>query len=465
MTAIAIIGAGFSGTALAVQLVSRALTPLDVLLINRSGPMARGLAYGTNSASHILNVPAARMSLFPDRPDDFLRFAQTRDPALRPGDFVLRSLYGQYLETRLYDSVSTARPDVRLRHVPAQVTDLEARVDGVTLTLLSGEQLRVDVAVLATGNFSPATPAPLQAIQTDPRYIQDPWAPGALASVQQNAPVLLVGTGLTMFDVALELESRGHQGSMLALSRRGLLPQPHRDNANPPPSIELPASLREARCIRTLCAEVRGLVECFAQEGYDWRDTIAALRPVTPALWKQLPEKERARFLRHLVPYWEVHRHRAAPPVAARVDTLRADGRLAVVAGRLLDAQREGDLLRVTYRLRGEAYSSTLAIGHVVNCTGPQSDIKQLKESLFANLLHRGLLQPDPFGLGVLTDGHFAPLDARGTPVQRVRVIGPMLKADLFESTAVPELRVHAESLATALLAKAPMPSAAPLSI
>ena len=381
MTAIAIIGAGFSGTALAVQLIRRASTPLDVLLINRSGPMARGLAYGTNSASHILNVPAARMSLFSDQPDDFLHFAQTCDPSVKPGDFVLRSLYGQYLETRLYDAVSTAPTDVRLRHIPAQVTDLEARVDGVTLTLLNGEQLRVDVAVLATGNFSPATPAPLQALQTDPCYIQDPWASGALASVGLNAPVLLVGTGLTMFDVALELDSRGHQGPMVALSRRGLLPQPHRDNANPPPSIELPKSLREARRIRTLCAEVRRLVERCAPEGYDWRDTIAALRPVTPALWKQLPEQERARFLRHLVPYWEVHRHRAAPPVAARVHTLRADGRLSVVAGRLLNAQREGDMMRVTCHLRGGANTTTLAIGHIVNCTGPQSDIRSLTES------------------------------------------------------------------------------------
>ena len=265
-------------------------------------------------------------------------------PPSRSGDFVLRSLYGQYLEARLHEAVAATRARVRLRHIPAQVVDLETGPDAVLLMLQNGERLRVDTTVLATGNFAPATPAPLRAVQNDPGYIGDPWAAGALASITADAPVLLVGTGLTMFDVALVLDGRDHRGPLIALSRRGLLPQPHRDNANPPPTTELPARLREARTIRALCTEVRDLVETCARLGHDWRDTIAALRPITPALWQRLPEKERARFLRHLVPYWEVHRHRAAPAVAARIDALHVGGRLSVVAGRLLDARRVADV-------------------------------------------------------------------------------------------------------------------------
>ena len=452
MTEIAIIGAGFSGTALAVQLLGRATTPLDILLINRSGQMARGLAYGTGSPDHVLNVPAGRMSMFSDRPDDFLRFAQSRNPRTGGGDFVPRSLYGEYLEMRLHEAVSTARPGVRLRHLPAQVMDLDARPEEVVVTLQNGERFTVNTAVLATGNFAPATPAPLVPLQGNPRYIPDPWAPSALGGIASEAPLLLVGTGLTMFDVALALESRGHCGPITALSRRGLMPQPHRDNAHAPSPAELPPSLREATQIRTLSAEVRRLVERYARDGHDWRDTIAALRPITSALWQQLPERERGRFLRHLLPYWEIHRHRAAPAIAVRIDALRQTGRLSVAAGRLLTIGQHDDMLRVTYRSRGTDEVADLEVRHIVNCTGPQSDIRCLGEPLLVSLQQRGLLQPDRFGLGVRTDAGLAPLDAGGMPVARLRVIGPMLKADLFESTAVPELRVHAEGLARALL-------------
>ena len=69
---IAIIGGGFSGTALAVQLLRRSGGP--VTLIERSGAWGPGLAYGTRCDRHLLNVRAERMSLFPDDPDHFTRW-------------------------------------------------------------------------------------------------------------------------------------------------------------------------------------------------------------------------------------------------------------------------------------------------------------------------------------------------------------------------------------------------------
>ena len=86
MRTIAIVGAGFSGTATAIQLLTRhGELPLRLVLINRHPNLARGVAYGTQSPSHLLNVPAGRMGLFPDREGDFLEFIQRFDNSVSAG--------------------------------------------------------------------------------------------------------------------------------------------------------------------------------------------------------------------------------------------------------------------------------------------------------------------------------------------------------------------------------------------
>src|SRR3546814_5960320 len=61
---------------------------------------------------------------------------------------------------------------------------------------------------------------------------------------------------------------------------------------------------------------------------------IDALRPVTQSLWQGLPVAEKRRFLRHLRSWWDVHRHRMAPEVAAVVQNAMDRGQLVVRAGR-----------------------------------------------------------------------------------------------------------------------------------
>jgi uncharacterized NAD(P)/FAD-binding protein YdhS len=69
---IAIIGGGFSGSLVAVNLLHSATMPLSIKLIERSAEVGRGLAYGTQVDSHLLNVPAGQMSAFPNEPTHFL---------------------------------------------------------------------------------------------------------------------------------------------------------------------------------------------------------------------------------------------------------------------------------------------------------------------------------------------------------------------------------------------------------
>ena len=64
-----IVGGGFSGTMMAAQLARRGLR---VALVEGAGRAGQGTAYSTRDEVHLLNVPAAKMSAWPERPDDFI---------------------------------------------------------------------------------------------------------------------------------------------------------------------------------------------------------------------------------------------------------------------------------------------------------------------------------------------------------------------------------------------------------
>ncbi|MEK1908464.1 MAG: FAD/NAD(P)-binding protein [Pseudomonas sp.] len=453
MERISIIGSGFCGTALAIQLLRQATRPLHLRLFNRSGQLARGLAYGTRSASHILNVPAERMSLFDEQSSDFLTFARQHLPNAQPGDFLPRSLYGDYLQQRLQEAIEAKQALVHFDCLASHVIDLQQTAEGMQLCLDDGQTIICDRVVIATGNFSPATPPPLRGIADDPRYIADPWREDALLHVADDARVLLLGSGLTMYDMALALQDKGHRGPLQAISRRALQPHGHRDNAQHPKLPQLPDTLLTgADKLSTLVMQVRTFVADAQADGFDWRDAIAALRPITPALWQNLDDQQRRRFLRHLQPYWEVHRHRAAPPIAQRIDSLRQDGQLRVQACRLLTASATDEALLLSVQPRGTCATTTLSVDHIINCTGPCNDLQHLGEPMFNALHSRGAIRQDANRIGLEVDTHYRLLDDSGNAQPNLYLLSPMLRAHYWESSAVPELRQHAQQLATILL-------------
>lgn len=453
MERISIIGSGFCGTALAVQLLRQTTRPLHLRLLNRTGQLARGLAYGTRSASHILNVPAERMSLFDEQPEDFLSFARQGLPNAQPGDFLPRSLYGDYLQQRLQQAIDAKQTLVRFDCLTSHVIDLQQHPEGTQLCLDDGQLITSDRVVIATGNFPPTTPPALRGITADPRYIADPWREDALDNISADARVLLLGSGLTMYDMALALQDRGHHGPLQAISRRAMQPHGHRANTQHPKLPSLPATLLAGTSkVGTLVRQVRTFIADAQADGFDWRDAVAALRPITPTLWQNLTDLERQRFLRHLQPYWEVHRHRAAPTITQRIESLRQGGRLHVQAGRLLKADTTDRALEVHFQQRGTCSTQTLAIDHIINCTGPCNNLQHLDEPMFKALHSRGAICPDTHHLGLEVDTHYRLLDDNGNAQVNLYLLSPMLRARYWESSAVPELRQHAQQLATILL-------------
>jgi uncharacterized NAD(P)/FAD-binding protein YdhS len=274
------------------------------------------------------------------------------------------------------------------------------------------------------------------------RYIRDPWGRDALAHLDPRRPALLIGTGLTMIDIALQLRAQPSCPPIIAVSRRGLLPQPHRQPGHLPEDLPgVRALLEDPPTARAYLRGLRRLTREAAAAGRDWRDVLAALRPLTPRLWQALPLPERARFLRHLKPFWEVHRHRVAPQLFDAFARLRDRGDVTIVAGRLLEVETGADGLRVRLASRGSLDTRDLDVGTIVNCSGPAADTRRLRDTLFERLHRDGLLQPDALGLGIETacDGTLIGRDGASSRV--LYYVGPFLRARDWEATAVPELR------------------------
>lgn len=439
-TRVAVVGAGFSGTLLAINLLEQ--PDVEVLLIERDRHrMGAGVAYSSTETSHLLNVRAGNMSAFADRPDHFCDWLAAHGLGCEAA-FVTRATYGRYLRETLRAAME--RYGRRLKLVDDEVLDIEERDGQVTLGLVNGGLIEADRAVLAIGNLPPHDPPAIVGAHLPAhRYIADPWAGDFTDGLAGDADVLVVGTGLTAVDVILRLAASGFAGPITALSRRGLRPHRHLDGLpRPKPVLAKPAP------------DLSELVRWARDEARDrdWRLVVDSIRPITQMMWAAADADKRARFLRHLRPFWDVHRHRLAPEVADRIDALVASGQLRFRAGKIAGVTVDSDALIVAWRPRGEADLVTTRAARMINCTGPQGDLLRSSDPLVKRLLGARRIRPDALrlGLDIDRDGHV--MDAAGKPSEHILAIGPMTRGDLWEVVAVPDIRSQVSALARRLV-------------
>jgi len=325
--------------------------------------------------------------------------------------------------------------------VRAGVTDIR-EADGATLTLDDGRTIHADAAVLAVGNLPPHDPPGLDAATlSDDRYKGDPWDPSVNQGLGPDDTVLVIGTGLTMVDVALMLDAHGFAGRIVALSRRGLLPRAHAAGGEWRRIDERP---------RTVASQLLRNVRDRAQ-AIGWRNAVDELRPFTQAMWANATEEERNRFLNHLRPWWDVHRHRLAPPVAERLQRMIDRGRLSVVAGKTMSFAAVDGGVDVTWRARGDDVPQLLRVQRVVNCTGPQGDLARTTEPLLAQLRDRGVIRPDAAHLGIDVDASAQTIATDGTSNAWLYALGPMTRGAFWEIVAVPDIRAQTWNVARRL--------------
>lgn len=430
---VAIIGAGFSGALQAINLVRHGGP--RATLIERRGPAARGVAYAAAHPDHLLNVRASNMSALPDDPGDFERWLAAHHPAIQ--GFAPRILYGDYLGD-LLDRTRAAAGD-RLAMVSGEAIDVAFDGDGARVLLADGRIVAADAVVLAPGNLPPHEPASIAAAGLDAdHYAADPWAGDVGRGLADDDVVLLIGTGLTMVDVALLLEAQGFRGRIVAQSRRGLLPSAHGTVENKRPIVERPPAVAVPllRAVRRRAADI------------GWRAAVDELRPFTQDLWLAASIAERQRFLRHVRPWWDVHRHRLAPAVADRIAAMRARGQLHITAGKLAAVERDGSGLRVRWLPRGAAHARSDHFRRIINCSGPVGDLDRTADPLLQQLYRAGHIRPDPLHIGIDVSPRSEVIDAAGQANPRLIALGPPTRGTFWEIIAVPDIRRQTWSVA-----------------
>ena len=459
---IAIVGGGFTGTMVMANLFRFATSerlPLHIILIDRQSTIGEGTAYRTSDACHLLNVPVARMSAWPDRPDDFLCFARKWNPSVQPDDFLPRRFYGEYVRAELFRLSASAPKHLSAEIVHGEVANLEKVIPSEwRITTTDGRAMRADLVVLTVGH-RPPDDSQICDRWSGPRscFVADPWNTAVLSQIGPDEPVLLIGSGLTAVDIVLTLTARERKAPILAISRHGLMPRAHLPHKTA--DIDLSALIADLLdpgtplTTRRLMKTLRRTVAAVRQLGVPWQAVVDALRIATSRLWSLLDNHEKARFLRHVRPYWEIHRHRMPPAVANSIDQLQRDGRLKVIAGRLITAEADEEGVDVGYLCRGTSTQSHLRVTWVVNCTGPGAHHRHKTHGFLRPLVHQGILCMDDLGLGVLTDTCGRAMSEVDGPRSDLFVAGTLRKATLWESTAVPELRQQAREVARTAIA------------
>jgi uncharacterized NAD(P)/FAD-binding protein YdhS len=463
---VVIIGGGAAGVLVAIHLLEVRNTALRIAIVEPRPALAQGAAYSTNYPEHLLNVIESRMSAFDTDSDHFARFmAASEDlsefvPAsgtIRDGSLnvLARRLdFGRYLLATLEQRASHESLQW-LRDEAIDVDSIGVDDNGVgcngpySVKLAGGDTLRARHVVLAVGNFPRALPLPASAIHGEPR-IDSAWNYAAVRGIDPACDVCIIGSGLSMIDAVISLAQIGHHGRITVLSRHGLMPLPHARHGSQEGDVDdlRPLSLRaRMRILRSRAAEAM-------KAGEPWQWTMDQVRYHVQSLWRSLSDIEQRRFLRHGARFWDIHRHRIAPSVAATLDAMRSSGQLVIHAAHLVSIVGEGSQISVVHRRRGEQDNRELHVDRVLNSTGVESNIRRMDNRLLRALLARGTIVLGKHGIGVATDDSGALLNADGIAQPDLLTIGALRIGQLWESIAIPELRVHAEDISRRLLGR-----------
>jgi uncharacterized NAD(P)/FAD-binding protein YdhS len=429
----------------AVQLLRKGFQG-HVTVIEPREQLGAGLAYSTPLIQHLLNVPASGMSAIPEKPAHFLEWLRNNYwPDAKPDSFAPRKVYAQHLEELLKQAVRDTK-GVRFSHVRAEVIEAAANGNGARLALSDGMTIAADKVVLALGNpASCPTPGQLRS-GLEERWHLSPWLGDTLRVRFPGERILLLGTGLTAVDSVLALFNQEKDCQVFMLSRRGILPRVH--NTRVP--VGAAPVLRDRNNLRKLVQQVREYIEAGRQADVCWRAIVDGLRPISNDIWQELASADQRRFVRHLKQYWEPHRHRMSAQVSDRLDEYKASGKLHILAGRMQEcSQGPAANVRISLKSGGER---SLHVDRIISCTGIQENYKNSARGIVRSLMENGLAQANGLGMGFRTDGQGALLDANRRPSSVFFTLGPPRRGELFESTAVPEIRVQAECLAQHLV-------------
>lgn len=474
---VVVVGGGFSGTMAAIQLARMGGgRPIEVTVVNTGYKPACGVAYDTACREHLVTLPAHMSSAFPDEPAHLVEWlqsdacaqdaeVQTLDPDNLPGAFISRRLYGRYLESLMHEYVAGSHAHgVRIRYVDGEAVDVEnVTPAGAEVVLHDGRRIPAHKIVLATGNEAPAGLPGFStaAVAQHPGWVANPWLEWSthLDGADPDQDVVLLGTGLTCVDIMLTLLRQNWRGSITAVSRHALLPMPHFGPDEslegtqdwPPAGVELTElSLQE---LLDLFSEHATRVK--AAGGHPAR-LIGKISPQATHIWQSFDLADKQLFVNRYATRYKNLRQQIAPSLHDELQQAVVQEKIKVAQGSVLAVDTDGASLRVRIQDgQDPQLACTLRADMVINCLGPNVRMTETNSRILRQLLARQLIEPDDMDMGIRVDaGLRALVDGRqASPL--ILALGPLLRGTLWDSIAVPNLRVQAVEVAQTILAEA----------
>jgi uncharacterized NAD(P)/FAD-binding protein YdhS len=450
MADVAVIGGGAAGAAAFGELLAQFDGGTVHWIVGQHAP-GRGVAYATSDDRHLLNVRAAAMGVFQEHGEDFIQHASRQLGQVKGTDFLPRRMFGDFIQAQVGARIDAARRAGRsFRIHPGSAREIVSRgSDGHAVRVGADRWIEVSDVVLAVGALAQR---PLRTVSTTAltggAYELDPWRLDR--HPQPPRRVMVIGTGLTAVDTLLSAAVRWPHAELVAVSRHGLLPFTH--------SILPLAAYAQQEALNGDLLACDGPAAMFRRvrraieqaDDTEWRSIIDGMRPINAQLWQGLTHARRRQFLRHARWVWEAARHRMAPATGEAIYQLQEEGRLQVFAARVLDVDGASPL-QVTLRERSTQLVSTLEADLVIQATGLDTAVAYGAHELLSQLLRDGLAVADALQLGLLAQPDGQLTDAHGQPLPGLHAMGSLLRGNLWECTAMPEIRVAAHRLAVRL--------------
>jgi uncharacterized NAD(P)/FAD-binding protein YdhS len=456
-----IVGGGYTGVCLAVQLVRQTSLPLDILLIEPRAQLGQGMAYSTTDPDHRLNAPTYVHTAIPQEAWHFTRWCQAQglnqtDPHALHADgarYMRRSDFARYLAQTLEAHAHGAVNGCQIRHVQDVAVDAQRTASGWQLRTRGGQVLQADMLLLATGNPPLRLPAPFTDVWRDhPAVIENGLDTLRLKAIPLDARVLVLGGGLTARDALATLLGQGHTGPLVVMSRRGLMPKPQgpvlpvlaqidspgvldqlpgavlMDRlANPVP--EFLQQVGPSPTVRALLRALRQRMAQVSAEGVGWTVPFDELRDALWQLWPRLPLAQKQRFFQRLRVWYDVHRFRSVPQTDTAVQKALVAGQLQFWAGQVQPAAQAtsgpGLRLSLSRKVDGQRQHSAETFDAVVNCTGLDTAAGLAENPLLQSLTAQGHLRLDDVRMGLAVDAQCRALNAAGKAQADLRVVGP----------------------------------------
>lgn len=452
---IAIVGGGAAGVSVLTQLTEKYIKEklcsdkqkIQFLVIEKSGTIGAGLAYGTDDKSHIINLNAECMSPIPDDPKHFIKWVkanpskwQSEFPALDINNcpYPPRKLFRLYLSDLAITTQQRAKENgIIVKFIEDEAVDIQAKAVNtkdtkfeISLASINGAmKIVAEQVILCIGHLPPAD---YREFISKPNYFHSPWPiQQFISNVPKYKDVHVIGTRLTAIDVVLTLVSNGHTGKITMVSRSGMLPCViGASNAYTKQYLTLEA-ISEITANGTQPLPLATLLELFKKEmefaekkSIDidklpngkpvksakdwlereisrakneirpWQSVLGSLYPIVPNIWNALTNQDKKEFLKKYYSLWMTYL--AAFPIenAKKILDLLISGQLIVVGG----------LESISFQEQKQYYEvllndgSVIQANYLINGTGAGHDVTKADSKLLENLLVGKLITPHPLG-------------------------------------------------------------------